>query len=87
MVSALCRWVMLFGPARPTEAQLNYQVEITYIDAAKQVEPYMLQGYTLKMKDPFRLACLHKATVRCSLIFNFFYVFIIISFLIANQVS
>jgi hypothetical protein len=35
--------------------------EITYIDAAKQVEPDMLLGYALQMKDAFRLAHLHKA--------------------------
>jgi hypothetical protein len=37
------------------------KVEVTYIDTAKQVEPDMLLGYALKMKDEFRLAHLHKA--------------------------
>ena len=37
------------------------KVEIRYIDAAKQVEPDMLLGYALKMKDAFRLAHLYKA--------------------------
>ena len=37
------------------------KVEVTYIDAAKQVEPEPLLGYALKMKDAFRLAHLHKA--------------------------
>ena len=36
------------------------KVEVTYIDAAKQVEPDMLLGYALKMKDALRLAHLHK---------------------------
>ena len=36
------------------------KVENTYIDAAKQVEPDMLLGYALQMKDAFRLAHLHK---------------------------
>jgi len=36
------------------------KVEVTYIDAAKQVEPDMLLGFALKMKDAFRLAHLHK---------------------------
>jgi hypothetical protein len=36
------------------------KVENTYIDAAKQVEPDILLGYALKMKDAFRLAHLHK---------------------------
>jgi hypothetical protein len=47
----------------PTFAQMPNRitnVEITYIDAAKQVEPDMLLGYALKMKDAFRLAHLHK---------------------------
>jgi hypothetical protein len=37
------------------------KVEVTFIDAAKQVEPDMLLGYALAMKDAFRLAHLHKA--------------------------
>jgi hypothetical protein len=45
----------LLKPNRITKA------EVTYIDAAKQVEPDMLPGYALKMKDAFRLAHLHKA--------------------------
>jgi hypothetical protein len=36
------------------------KVENTYIDAAKQVEPGMLLGYALQMKDALRLAYLHK---------------------------
>lgn len=39
------------------------KVENTYIDAAKQVEPDIKLGYALKMKDAFRLARLHKATM------------------------
>jgi hypothetical protein len=36
------------------------KVEVTYIDAAKQVEPDILLGNALQMKDAFRLAHLHK---------------------------
>lgn len=45
------------------------KVEVTYIDAAKQVEPDMVLGYVLKMKDALRLAHLHKAA--CWLLFFF----------------
>lgn len=44
----------LLKPNRITE------VEVTIIDAAKQVKPNMLLGYELKMKDALRLAHLHK---------------------------
>ncbi len=47
------------------------KVENTYIDAAKQVEPDMLLGYALKMKDACRLAHLHKADC-CVLLFVLF---------------
>jgi hypothetical protein len=36
------------------------KVEVTCIDAVKQVEPDMPLGYALQMKDPFSLAHLHK---------------------------
>lgn len=39
------------------------KVEVTYIDAAKQVEPDMKLGYALKMKDAFHLECLRQATM------------------------
>jgi hypothetical protein len=45
----------LLKPNRITKTQ------VTNIDAAKQVEPDMLPGYALKMKDASRLAHLHKA--------------------------
>jgi len=43
----------LLKPNRITE------VEVTHIDAAKQVEPDISLGFALKMKDAFRLAHLH----------------------------
>jgi hypothetical protein len=46
-------------PALPKPNRIT-NVEVTYIDAAKQVEPDMQMDYALKMKDTFRLAHLHK---------------------------
>jgi hypothetical protein len=51
---------MFFRPARLLKPHRITKVEVTYIDAAKQVEPEPLLGYALKMKDAFRLAHLHK---------------------------
>jgi len=47
------------------------KVENTYIDAAKQVEPGMLLGYALQLKDALRLAHLHKAVCWLAFFFSF----------------
>jgi hypothetical protein len=51
---------MLFRPAGLLKPNRITKVEVTYIDAAKPVEPDMKLGYALKMKDAFRLAHLLK---------------------------
>ena len=45
------------GLLKPNEVT---KVENTHIDGTKLVEPDMLLGYALKMKDAFHLAHLHK---------------------------